>query len=312
MLETIRQYALDRLRETGEEATWRGRHFAWILALAEESWKELVGPHQRIWIDRMSRELDNVRTALQWAIDEQVADAFRIAPNLVLWWVRRASLSEARWWFTRLLGAISHDGASLDRARAINALGNMAKYQRDYDDAERMFRESLALCRELGDSRRVVAVQSHLASLAVARGRYAEAEPLLVECATLLRTLGDAHRLAETLRDLAIAVHARGDAERSASLIEESLALARDTGDSILMSDVLLLRGRVECGDGNLESAEASFVETLTIGGDSGDPEEVAQALEGFAELAAATHAPRRAATAFGGAGVCLQVAASC
>jgi predicted ATPase len=300
MLETIRQYALDRRRETGEEATWRGRHFAWILALAEESWKELVGPQQRIWIDRMSRELDNVRTALQWAIDEQVADAFRIAPNLALWWVRRASLSEARQWFTRLLGAIPHDCAPRDRARALSALGNMAKYQRDYEDAERMFRESLRLNREVGDVPRSVAVQALLGSLDAARGRYSGAELLLVECATFVRTLGDAQRLAGILRDLAIVVRARGDAERSASLIEESLALACDAGDSILMSDVLILRGRAECGDGNLESAEVSFVESLALAGEPADPNSAANALEGFAELAVARHAPKRAATILG------------
>ena len=302
MLETIRRYALDRRRETGEEATWRVRHFAWILALAEESWKELVGPQQRIWIDRMSRELDNVRTALQWAIDEQVADAFRIAPNLALWWVRRASLSEARQWFTRLLGAIPHDRAPHDRARALSALGNMAKYQCDYEDAERMFRESLTLYREVGDVPRSVAVQALLGSLDAARGRYADAEPLLVECATLVRTLGDAQRLAGILRDLGIVARVRGDAEKSASLIEESLALARGAGDSILMSDVLVIRGRVECGDGNLESAETSLIEGLALAGDPADPNDAANALEGFAELAVAKHAPKRAATILGAA----------
>jgi len=90
MQETIRQYALDRLCEAGEETQWRNRHFAGIVALADEAFHGLVSPQNGLWIDRMSWELDNVRGALQWAIDDKLADAFRIAPNLGMWWVRRA------------------------------------------------------------------------------------------------------------------------------------------------------------------------------------------------------------------------------
>jgi tetratricopeptide (TPR) repeat protein len=237
---------------------------------------------------------------LQWATDEKVADAFRIAPNLALWWCRRASLSEARQRFTRLLGAIPPERASRDRARALGALGNMAKYQHDHEDAERMFRESLTLFREAGDMPGSVVIQAHLASLDAARGRYADAEPLLVECATFARTVGDARRLAEILLNLAIVVRAQGNVGRSASLFEESLALARDAGNSMLMTDVLILRGRAECEDGNLESARANLIEGLTIAGS--DPDSAADALDGFAELAVAKHAPRQAATMLGAA----------
>jgi hypothetical protein len=79
MLETIRQYAFDRLREADEQAQWRNRHFVWILALAEESFQSLIGPQQGLWIDRMASELDNFRAALQWAIDQKLADGFRLA-----------------------------------------------------------------------------------------------------------------------------------------------------------------------------------------------------------------------------------------
>jgi len=96
MLETIRQYALDRLRESDEEARWRNRHFAWVLALAEESYEQLVGPQQSLWIDRIARELDNFRAALRWAIEQKLPDALRMAPQLSRWWVRRADVTEAR------------------------------------------------------------------------------------------------------------------------------------------------------------------------------------------------------------------------
>ena len=302
MLETIRQYALDRLRETGEEARWRNRHFAWVLALAEESFEPLVGPQQGVWMDRMAREIDNFRVALRWAIERKLPDALRMVPNLFRWWVRRAHVTEARERFARLLDVIPRDQAKLDRARALGAVGNLALYQGDHDEAEPLFRESLDLCRELDDARRSARMQTNLALLALARGQYADAEPLLVECATLARTLGDAQLLAVNLGNLAIVVHARGDGDKAATLFEESLKLAREVGDRFLTSEALSARGRAECRDGNLESAEASFVESLTIAGDLTEPDTAAQALEGFAELAVATHAPKRAATILGAA----------
>jgi len=302
LLETIRQYALDRLRESDEEARWRNRHFAWVLALADESFEPLTGPDQGLWVDRIAPELDNFRAALRWAIEQKLPDAFRMAPNLSRWWVRRAHLTEAREWFSRLLDAVPRDQAKGDRGRALSAVGNLAMYQGDHDEAERLFRESLALSRELGDARRSAYTQTNLALLALVRGQYADAEPLLAECATLARTLDDASLLAVNLGNLAIVVHARGDGDQAARLSEEALTLARGVGDSVLTSQGLSSRGRAECRDGNLESAEASLVESLTIAGDLTHPDAATQGLEGFAELAVARRAPKRAATILGAA----------
>jgi tetratricopeptide (TPR) repeat protein len=225
-----------------------------------------------------------------------------MAPRLSRWWVRRAHAAEAREWFSRLLDVIPRDQAKLDRGRALNAVGNLAMSQGDYDEAERLLRESLALYLEIADARRSANVQTNLALLALAREQYADAEPLLVECATLARSLGDLDLLAVNLGNLAIVVHARGDAERAAGLFEESLTCGRDVGNSFLISEVIGARGRAECRDGNLESAEASFVESLTIAADLTDPVAAAEALEGFAELAVAKHAAKRAATILGAA----------
>ena len=300
MLETIHQYALDRLGETDEQAPSRSRHFAWVLALAEEAFQSLIGPQQGLWIDRMARELDNVRAALQWAIDEKVADAFRIAPNLATWWVQRASLSEARQWFHRLLDAIPLDRASRDRARALGALGNMAISQGDSHEAERLFRESDALFRALGDVRGSAHMQTNLAVALVARDQYAAAEPLLMEGVEVARSLGNDHLVAVNLGNLAIAVYEQGDVDRAAPIFEESLALARRLGDGFLMSQALNFKGLAELRRGSVESAEASFLEILTIARELKDPVTAILGLERFAELAVAAHAPRRAATLWG------------
>jgi non-specific serine/threonine protein kinase len=288
------------LCETGEEVTWRNRHFAWVLALAEEAFEPLVGPQQGLWIDRMARELDNVRTALQFAIDEKVADAFRIAPRLASWWVQRASLSEARQWFYRLLDAIPHDRAQRDRARAMGALGNIALSQGESHEAERLFQESDALYRALGEVRGSAHMQTNLAVALIARDQYAAAEPLLVQGVKVARSLGDDHLVAVNLGNLAIAVCEQGDIDRAAPIFEEALALAHSLGDGFLTSQALGYKGTAQLRHGDLESAEASFREVLTIARELKDPVTTILGLERFAELAAATHAPRRAATMWG------------
>ena len=302
MLETIHQYALDRLRETNEEAQVRDRHFAWVLALAEEAYEPLYGSDQGPWLDRMARELDNYRAAMGWAIERKLPEALRLAPGLSRWWVRRAPATEAREWLSRLLDAIPRDSNNWDRGRALNAVGNLALWQGDHDAAESLFRESDALFRALGEVRGSAYAQTNLALTLVARAQYAAAEPVLVECVNVARAVGDDHLIAVNLGSLAIAVHARGDSEAAASLFEESLTLARDVGARFLTSQVLSARGQAECRDGNLESAQACLDEGLAIAGDLNDPGAVTEALEAFAELALARHAGRRAAIILGAA----------
>jgi non-specific serine/threonine protein kinase len=302
MLETIRQFALDRLRETSEEARRRNRHFAWVLALAEDTFGPMGGPDQGPSLDRIARELDNFRAALQWAIEQKLPDAFRMAPGISRWWVMGAHLAEARERFTRLLDAIPSDEAPLDRARALGAVGNLALRQNDFDEAERLFRESLALFRALDNARGSAYGQANLALLTVTRGQYAAAEPLLVECVGPARALGIPFLLAVILSNLAIVVHSRGDRDRAAALFEESLTVARSAGDRFLISQMLSYKGRADCSDGNLERAEASFLESLTLARALADPLATVWALERFAELAVARGAPTRAATIWGAA----------
>src|SRR5258706_812350 len=179
----------------------------------------------------MTREIDNVRAALQWAIDKKVADAFRIAPRLALWWVRRASLSEASQWFYRLLDAIPQDRTPRDRARALGAIGNMAMSQGDYHEAERLFQEGDALHRELGNVSGSAHMQTNLALALVARDQYAAAKPLLMKGAKVARAFADNHLVAVNFGNLASPVYEQGDVDRAAPILDKALALAGSVGD---------------------------------------------------------------------------------
>jgi predicted ATPase len=302
MLETVRHYALERLRETAEEAQWRARHFAWVLALVEESFAPLSGRQQREWLDRFATEINNFRTALGWATEQKLSAAFRLVPENYRSWVRRVHVAEAREWFSWLLDAIPREQAKRGHARVLRALGQLAVRQSDLDGAERLYRKSLALLHELDDARGSLYLQTNLALLEMTRGQYADAEPLLKRCASLARDLGETFLIAVNLGSLAIVAHARGDGERATSLFEESLTLARDVGDLFLESHILSYKGRAEYSDGDLVSAEACFVESLAIARELADPFATMWALERFAELVAAKRAHERAATILGAA----------
>jgi predicted ATPase/DNA-binding winged helix-turn-helix (wHTH) protein len=304
MLETIRQYALDRLREAGEETQWRNRHFQCLLAFADASVEPMRGPQQRQWFHRIESEHDNFRAALAWAIEQRLPDALRMAPEHFLSWIRgiHVPVRVARELFSRLLEAIPSDRGPRGRARALSGVGQLAMCQRDYEQAERLLLESLALFCTLNETRGSAYAQTSLALLAVARGQYADARPLLLGCVEVARARGDPNLLAVNLGHLAIVVHAQGDSEKAASYFEQALAVARNIPNGFLISSVLTYKGRAECSDGNLELAEASLAEGLTIVGDLKEPVITVWALESCAKLAIAKRAAKRAATLCGSA----------
>jgi len=301
MLETIRQYAVDRLREAGEEARWRNRHLAWVLALAEASYEPLIGPQQGLWFDRMAAELDNFRLALQWGTDQKLSDAFRLVPRLSLWWVRRAPLSEARQRFRHLLDAIPGD-VTRDRARVLAAIGNIALDQGDLEEAERLFRDCDTMFQAMGEPMGALSMQTNVGVTLLERRLYAAAEQALIKTVEIARGLGSDYPLAVNLSNLAMSIHEQGRAEEAVTLFEESLTLFRRLGDSLLTSQALNYIGRAELHQGHVQSAEKRFQESLAMARELKDPLLTILGLERFAELAIATRTPIGAPIMWGAA----------
>jgi non-specific serine/threonine protein kinase len=301
MLETVRQYALDRLRESGEQARWQARHLSGFLALAEEPLVHRA--RQRGWIEEVAREHDNMRAALAWCVAAKVPDGLRLGVAVGGFWsVRTRHLTEAREWLARLLEAVPKDVALRHHARALFGAASLARMQGDYGAAESLFGQSVALCREIDERRGEVYGLSGLALVAKERAHHAQAESLYVECMAYARSIGDRPLLIDNLANLATIVHARGDAERAFQAFEEALTLARDSGNEWLLSQILMYRGRVACKERMLAVAEESLAESLTIAQALADHLVIAAVLESFAELALAKRAPERAARHYGAA----------
>jgi non-specific serine/threonine protein kinase len=232
MLETIREYALERLAESGEANVLRRRHALHYLALAETADAALVGPAQVAWGRRLAAEHDNLREALRWACDAggSAALAVRLAGALARFWEIGGYLTEGRAWLERALALDGGDDAA--RARALAGASELAFAQADRQTVEALGGQALALYRALGDERGIVrVVTGTLAFIALLRGEMDTAERLAQESRVLAAGLEDPWSQARAL-DLLAQVHAfRRDLAPIAVLRADSLRRYRTAGD---------------------------------------------------------------------------------
>ncbi len=238
MLETIREYGLECLAESGEMEITRKAHAAYYLALAEQAEPELRGPRQVVWLERLEQEHDNLRTALQRLL-EQADDeeseqsigeremALRLAAALWMFWWVRGHWSEGRNFLNRALSTSEGTSASV-RAKALYAAANLTFVQSDYEWAEALSEESLALYRELGHQLGIAHSLYLLGTVSWAKGNTAAARSLLEEALALGKEMHYKEYVADSLFSLALLTNSQGELSRARSLFEESLAIFRE------------------------------------------------------------------------------------
>jgi predicted ATPase/DNA-binding CsgD family transcriptional regulator len=236
MLETIREYGLEALLKSGEMEIARQAHAAYFLTLAEDAARELKGPQLAKWLEQLEREHENLRAALQWSIEPmQVGSnpemALRLCEALKVFWEVRCLYSEGRTFLEQAL-AVSKEVTVPLRARALSAAAGFAFAQSDYDRAESLCQESLALYRELGDTRGIAYSLQGLALIAPKKGAHIETtRSLLEESLALYRKLDDRRAIASSLMTLADFTSFRGEYSRGLALYEESLSIHKELGN---------------------------------------------------------------------------------
>jgi predicted ATPase/class 3 adenylate cyclase len=247
MLQTVREYGLERLRASGELERIRVAHARYFLALAEQAGPELHGPNQALWVARLEREHDNLREALEWALeqvrDEQAAErreiGMRLGAELKAFWLIRGHYREARTILERAL-AVGEGTSTALRARVLLAIASVADYQGDIDRIEVVAQQSLALSRELEDTCGIAESLGSLAAAAWLRGKIVEAISLHEEQVRLLRQVGEPGEVAEALFLLAEHVSTHGEYARGQALFEEALALFRQAGNELRVGGTLV------------------------------------------------------------------------
>jgi tetratricopeptide (TPR) repeat protein len=280
MLETIREYARDRLIAAGEAERMRERHRAFFLALAEEAEPKLVGAEQAEWLRRLEEEHDNFRSALDWSLNEVGSqEGLRLCGALNRFWSTRGHLSEGREWCARILAKEGAAKRTLECAKALDAAGNLAWNQTDYPAARALLEESLAISRELGDREGIGRSLNNLGNAAVEQGDYPLARALYEESLAIRRELGNRRGMAAVLANLGNVAYERGDFTAARALSQEALTISRELGDRARIADELNNLGNLACNEGDLASARALLEESLVIGRDLGDRDCIASSL---------------------------------
>ena len=343
MLQVIREYASERLQAAGQaEATSRA-HFDYFAGLVRAVEPELQGPNQAACLNRLEREHDNIRVALQWAeAAGELREGLEMASRLWRFWDAHGHAHEGRRWLDRLLAAAG--GLTPDlRAPALAAAGHMALRSGEYADAVARYEESRRLYGALGDRHGSAGVLNGLATIALRQGHVEQGVTLFEQSLAIFREAGDQGRIATMLDNLALAVKQQGHYDRAVALHTESLSIRRSIDDRLgitmtlnnlseiaflqgqhhradewlaesitlcrqlgavrWLSFALGLAGRIACVRGDTADAAVKLHESLDLAREIMDPLNMADTLESLAMLACHEGRMERAARLLGAAG---------
>jgi len=303
MLETIREYAKDRLLSASEADLMRARHRDYFLALAEKIEPRLTGAEQAQWLRRLEEEHDNMRSALERSLtDAGAAASLRLCGALQQLWWTRGHFSEGREWCERALGNVAAEAPTRERAKALSVAGVLAYCQGDYTIARARYEEALAIRKQLSDLRGIAGSLGNLGVLAFEQGDYGPARALYDESLAIARRLRHRSGIAICLNNLGKLACIQGDYAGGRALYEECLAIMRELGDRKNIAISLENLGSVTCSQGDYASAQLMYEEGLAINSELGYMRGIAYSLEGLATVIAALGASLRAAHILGAA----------
>jgi predicted ATPase/class 3 adenylate cyclase len=259
LLATIHQYAHDRLVEARETDATRDRHRDWFLKLGEQAEVALRGSEQAVWLDRLDREHDNFRAALEWTYEREGEGAeagMRLVLALDHFWVVRGHLSEGRRWVERAL-AHSADLPAQLRVYALIGAVMFTMTQADFERSTALLEEGLALAREIGDVRSTMRLLNSLGVEAWNMGRKEEAAHRYAEALPIARELGEGRSAGDILSNLAVLATESGDYGRARAIYADALESYGET----------LYSGRVNAllGIGLSAFAKGEYAEAATF-----------------------------------------------
>jgi predicted ATPase/DNA-binding XRE family transcriptional regulator len=267
LLETLREFGLNRLVAAGERAALEGAHARYFLDLAERAERELIGPTLELWLDRLEREHDNLRRAMRWAIeaDEPVV-ALRLGAALSRFWSLRGHFREGWRWLEAAL-ALPGSGAVAPRvlARAVNAAGILALTCNEYRRADALFEQALVAARAAGDVLLLAEALNSAGGAARARGDAASAVALFEEALALPGVAAFPRTVAHTMFSLAMVARDRQDVGRAESLLQRCLDVRRSLDDRQGTAVTLNILASVAFASGDRSRARTLHEEGLAI-----------------------------------------------
>ncbi len=272
LLETIRDYGLERLKENGEEEDTRRAHAGYYLALVEEAEPHLRDEQQTHWLEKLEQEVENLRAALDWLItSKEVELALRFCAALGRFWRLYGYWSEGRRWLEAALGLPTIVSPTAARVRALYAAGDLAYYQDDNSEAHRLLEESVQLSRTLGENKTLALALGTLGVLMHVPATHTVAHAMLEESEKLCRVPGSSWELAYVLRRIAQHYVQDGYLKQAVDYAAEGLALAKKLGDGSLAANTLGTLGEIAARQGDIVQAIAYNRESLSFARDLND-----------------------------------------
>ena len=308
LLETVRQYGLERLDDAKESLPVKRQHMDFFLALAEEAEPNLQGAGQGSgqadWLDRLEADHDNLRAALEFALAQKDSHrAVKLAGALWRFWEVRGYLSEGRDALKQAL-VVGGNVPSSNQAKALDGAGRLAWRQGDIQDAKQFFAESLELWRAAGDQAGEANALHGLARAAVNLEDYLSAKASCEESLEIQRGLQDKQGIATAINTLGEVARAQRDFAQAEKHYTESLGIFREIGDTAASVSVLHNLAYTVLNQGDEKKAEAFFREAMDIARDLKDQLGIFSTLGGLACVAVAMGWAERAAQLFGAADV--------
>jgi predicted ATPase len=289
LLESVRQYAQERLDVSGDGDVTRTRHLASYLKLAEEARAGLAGAGQGAWLSRLDTERENLLAAHAWCDRAQGGGelGLRLAYGVQPYWIKRGVLELGHRVMADALARPGAEARNLARCKALFGAGWFDCYMGSYKEAQRHLEESQAIAREIGDKRRVAAGLQPLAMAFLGQGDLATARRHCEDALALEQELGNAHQVAAALNALAQIHRLEGDLHSAEPLFEKVMALGREMQDREMVAIALLNLAMVAIGRGSGDQARRLLLEALAIAEEIGSIPVGQSVLEVSAGLAA-------------------------
>ena len=288
-LETVRQYADERLTQSGESDATRTQHLTFFLALAEQVAPKLLGPEQAAGLQQLDLERENILSAHGFCLRKEgtVEQAYRLVHAIKHYWFMRGLLNLGHHVTVEAISIPIFEPHSLARCRALWVAGQICSYTGRYEDAQRYLHESLAIARHHGDRRMIATVQNYLALAALGQGDRAAAQHHCEEALDLARELGNKREIAVASNALAQLNRLDGKLDGAEALYEQVVALAHELRDREFAAIGILGLAMVAIGRGSARRARHLLREALMIADETGSKPAGQSALEVAAGLAA-------------------------
>jgi predicted ATPase len=297
MLETIREFAADRLEAAGEAEEILHRLAVHLLALGESArlTSESEPPERP---ELVRPELDNFRSSIEWAREHDLELAFRLAISLEQFWVMSDAVEGAR-----VLGRLLESGATVSpllRARALRTFGESIWISGEFEAGRRLAEESLAAFEQLGDERGVAIARHRLGVSVMVEEDLRRARQLFEASLAACRRLPDAKLEADLMLRLAQVERREGNTKRAQELVEESILLLEQVGSTWILANALLIRADLSRELGETSRAEEHARESLRLYHGLVDRQSIVVVVATLAGLATATGQPERAGRLWG------------